>query len=417
MTSVKHPLLLIAEPSSYRIAAYLAAATRMGLECLIASRGDYSLISEVHDGLHVDLTNQESALNTILEQAGITPFIGVIGIDDSTVELAAKVAQQLGFPHNAPGATRLTRRKDLARAHLAKSSCSVPAHWLINLDLPLEQQLARITFPCVVKPVALSASRGVIRANDTLELISTCNRIERMLADEHDLFEKRHLLVESYISGLEVAYEGFLHHGKLTTLVIFDKPDPLVGPYFAETIYVTPSNLSPGIQSSIREQVSTACRVYGLSTGPIHAELRINDSGAWILEVAARTIGGDCARCLDSNNAFNLEELVISLAIGRQYKLTPPSEARGVMMIPIRKRGLLQRIEGLTDARRVEHIENIDILIRTGNELVPLPEGNQYPGFIFARANTAEEVVAALRKAYAKLAFIVTPIFNTRLGQ
>jgi len=159
-----------------------------------------------------------------------------------------------------------------------------------------------------------------------------------------------------------------------------------------------------------------ACKAYGLSTGPVHAELRIDDAGAWILEVAARTIGGDCARSLDNGSEFNLEELVISLAIGRSYEQMPPHEARGVMMIPIRKRGILLRIEGLDKAEKIQHIEGINIHIRPGNELIPLPEGNQYPGFIFARAQTADEVVEALREAYAQLEFVVAPVFNTRLG-
>jgi len=411
-----NPLLLIAEPNSYRIAAFLASAAQMGLKVLIASDGDYSLITEVHDGLHVNLEDKESALKTILQQASVTPFIGVLGVDDGTVELAAMVARELSLPHNAPFATQLTRRKDLARAHLANSGCAVPSHGLIKLGLPLEPQITGITFPCVLKPLALSASRGVIRANNPQEFVSACDRIERILSAEHDEFEKTHLLVESYISGPEVAYEGFLRNGELTTLVIFDKPDPLTGPFFEETIYVTPSGLSNEVQSRIKQQVARACKAYGLTTGPVHAELRIDDVDAWILEVAARTIGGDCARSLDNGGEFNLEALVISLATGRRYEPIPPCEARGVMMIPVRKRGILLRIEGLEKAKDVRFVEAINIHIRAGNELIPLPEGNQYPGFIFARADTAAEVVAALRMAYELLEFVVAPVFNTRLG-
>lgn len=410
------PLLLIAEPNSYRIAAYLASAVQMGLKVLIASDGYNSLISEVHDGLHVDLEDKKSALKTILQQAGVTPFIGVLGVDDSTVELAAMVARELSLPHNTPFAAQLTRRKDLARAHLAAHGCAVPPHCLIDLDLPLDQQVASITFPCVLKPVALSASRGVIRANNKQEFISACNRIERILSDEQDKFEKTHLLVEAYINGPEVAYEGFLRNGELTSLVIFDKPDPLTGPFFEETIYVTPSGLSLKMQSVVKKQVARACKAYGLTTGPVHAELRIDDVDAWILEIAARTLGGDCARSLDNGSEFNLEALVISLATGQSYEPTLPREARGVMMIPIRKRGILLRIEGLEMAKKARFIEAINIHIRPGNELIPLPEGNQYPGFIFARADTAAKVVAALRQAYECLELVVAPVFNTRLG-
>jgi biotin carboxylase len=406
-------LLLITEPNSYRIAAFLRAASEMGIDVLIASRGHYSLVSEVHDGLNIDLSDPDSAFSSILHQAGITPFNGVLGADDSTVELAAKVAQALELPHNPPAAARLTRRKDLARIHLADAGCQIPPFWLIDLNSPLQPQGEQVKYPCVLKPLALSASRGVIRVNTVNEFVATSRRIETILAEVPDLYERHHLLAESYISGSEVAFEGFLHRGELHTLVIFDKPDPLAGPYFEETIYVTPSRLPTRLQATIRRQVALACKAYGLTTGPVHAELRVNGDQAWILEVAARTIGGDCSRSLDNGDDFNLEKLVISLAMDEDYEISPPVEARGVMMIPIRERGILRRVEGLIEASRTEHVENIDIVIRPGNELIPLPEGNQYPGYIFARAESPEKVEAALRVAFEKLNFVVAPVFDT----
>ena len=414
MVSQRQRILLISEPNGYRLAPYIAAAKKMDLDTLVASCGRFSLTSEVVDGLHVDLNNTESSLNTILNHAKKNPFAGVIGCDDSTVELAAIVARELGVTHNSPAAARLTRRKDLARSHLAKFGCRVPRHWLINLREPLEEQLKQVDFPCVLKPLALSASRGVIRANGAQEFIEACKRIAQILEAIENPVERNHLLAESYIDGIEIAFEGFLDNGKLTTLAIFDKPDPLIGPYFEETIYVMPSKLDRRQHRQVIEEITKACQAYDLTTGPIHAELRIDHSSAWILEVAARTIGGDCARSLD-DDSFNLEELIVSLAIGKQYDLALPVEARGVMMIPIPKRGVLRRVEGLSEAIKIPHIENIEITTRSGNELIPLPEGNQYPGFIFARAETSDEVVTALRAAHEKLNFVVSPIITTRI--
>jgi biotin carboxylase len=384
----------------------------MGLETLVASHGEHSLISELHHGLHVDLDDLDSSLAEILSEARKAPFTGILGSDDSTVELAARAAQKLGLPHNPPESARISRRKDLARAQLARAGCPVPHHCLIDLGRDLSKQMAGLPWPCVIKPLHLSASRGVIRADNRKEFVSACERIGKIILRSGDEFESSRLLVEEYIDGVEVAYEGYLHNGELTTLALFDKPDPLQGPYFEETIYVTPSELDEATQALIKQRVAQACEAYGLSTGSVHAELRIDSNDAWLLEVASRTIGGDCARTLDQGTGFSLEELTISLATGTPLRTDPPDGARGVMMIPIERAGILRRVEGVTAAQKVANIEKVDIIIRDGNELVPLPEGNQYPGYIFARGRTSGEVVEALRQAHAHLKFVVAPIFR-----
>ena len=231
----------------------------MGLEVLVASRGEHSLVSEIHQGLHVDLDDTSSALARILEAAREAPFTGVLGCDDATVELAALAAKAFALPHNPPSAARLTRRKDLARAHLTKSRCAVPIHRLVDLTRACEDQVAGLTWPCVVKPLNLSASCGVIRANDLAEFIAACDRIHNIIARSNDEFERTHVLVEAYIDGVEVAFEGYLHKGELNMLALFDKPDPLCGPFFEETIYVTPSRLNEATQSRILQCVARAC--------------------------------------------------------------------------------------------------------------------------------------------------------------
>lgn len=408
--------LLIAQPDSYRIAPYIKAAKEMGLDVLIASRGEHSLITEVYEGLHIDLEDQDSAFESIMREARRKPFAGVLGSDDSTVELAARIAQSLNLPHNDPKAAQASRRKDIARAHLALAGCPVPGHCLVDLQIPIEDQIAGIPFPCVLKPLHLSASRGVIRANNTDELINACERIRAIIAGYGDEFERSNILIERYIDGIEVAYEGFLHDGRLSTLAIFDKPDPLTGPFFEETIYVTPSRLDPQAQALIRQRVQEACDAYGLTTGPVHAELRVNDE-VWILEVASRTIGGDCGRTLDRGNGLELEMLTIALAIGQPVSQEPLPTARGVMMIPVPEAGLLRRVEGLSTARKTRHITAIDIVIPDGHELIPLPEGNQYPGYIFAEADDPETVVDALRKAHQQLKFVVAPLWKIDAGR
>lgn len=384
----------------------------MGLEVLIGSRGEHSLTTEVNQGLHIDLDDHDAALAAILEEARSRPFAGIIGSDDSTVELAAHAASRLGLPHNPPDAARLSRRKDLARAHLMLAGCPVPIHCLIDISKPLDRQMTGLPWPCVIKPLNMSASRGVIRANNEQEFIVACRRIRGIINESADEFERNHVLIEDYIDGVEIAYEGYLHQGVLHTLAVFDKPDPLIGPCFEETIYVTPSRLEADTLNLIKQRVQQACSAYGLTTGPVHAELRVNASDAWILEVASRTIGGDCARTLDSGTNRSLEQLTVSLATGEPISPPDIDQSRGVMMIPIRQAGLLRRVEGILAAQKVAHIEKIDIVISEGHELVPLPEGNQYLGFIFARADTPEAVTAALRKAHEKLNFVTAPVFR-----
>ena len=406
--SVKR-LLLISHHNSYRIAPYIKAALHLGVEVSIASEGKHSLVTEVVNGIHIDFSDKDNTLAVIHKEHKKNAFSGVLGSDDKTVELAAHVAKQLHLPHNPPQAAKYSQRKDLARARLALSGCPVPHHCVLDLTLPLLEQA--IPYPRVLKPLNMSASRGVIRVDNEEDFITACERIKSIVATADETYVQQHILLEAYIDGGEVAYEGFLHEGVLNTITVFDKPDPLIGPYFAETIYVTPSRLQDKVQQSIKSEIQQACDAYGLSTGAIHAECRIdNKNTVWILEIASRTIGGDCSRMLD-NNGFSIEELAISLAINEPVKVSLPEQARGVMMIPIKEKGLLKRVEGLLAANKVKHIDKIDIIIQPGHELVPLPEGNQYLGYIFASGDTAEQVITAIREAYSLLNFIKAPVF------
>ena len=411
-------ILVIAPHGSYRTGAFIAAAHRLGVQVLIASEGEHSIVSDYARGLHIDLADPDSALDRILGSASKTPFAGIIGTDDSTVELAARSAAALGLPHNPPEAVRLGRRKDQARACLQAAGLAVPRHRRLDLGLPLSPQLAGLDYPVVVKPVGLSASRGVIRANGETELRQAIDRIRGMLRQEHprDPELRRWLLVEEYIPGEEVAVEGMLHAGRLEVLTVFDKPDPLEGPYFEETYYTTPSRHPDAVLAEVERQVQAACRAYGLREGPVHAECRINGSGVWIIEVAARSIGGLCGRLLRFGTGYSLEELVLAQAMGQRLPATPAAGGAGVLMIPIPRAGILKRIEGLLDARRVPGIESIDIQIREGHELVPLPEGASYLGFIFARADTPALAEAALREAHACLNIVVAPLWKARVA-
>ena len=410
--SLKPRILVVAPRDSYRIAPYIAAARKLNVDLLIASEGRHSLAGLDAPGLQIDLDNIPATLQAISIAARDRPFAGVIGTDDHSAELAVQAGIELNLPHNPLSAVRFARRKDLARARLAAARVSVPRHWRIDLRHTLAPQLKGILYPCVVKPVAMSASRGVIRADDPEQLQRAIARIQHILTTESASEERNLLLVEEFIPGAEVAVEGLLTAGRLEVLAIFDKPEPLNGPYFEESYYITPSRHAAAIQSQIGACIAEACTAYGLREGPIHAECRFNENGVWILEVAARTIGGLCGRLLRFGTGYGLEELVLMHVLGRRPDTQAAFGAAGVLMIPISQAGILRRVEGLMAARQVPYVEEVIIDVREGYELVPLPEGASYLGFIFANAPTPQAAEAALRSAHACLNIVVAPLWK-----
>jgi len=401
---------------------------------LVASEGEHSLVPGIGDGLHVELADTEAVIAHVLSTHRDRPIAGVVATDDATVEIANRVAAAIGLAHNAPSAARITRRKDLARAALAAAELPVPPMRRVDLRRAIRPQLDGIEFPCVVKPLAMSASRGVIRADDLPALESACRRAGAIVATgagvpahaatgaiagvstsaAPDAEERHSLLVESFVPGPEVALEGMLASGELSVLAIFDKPDPLDGPFFEETIYVTPSRLPPPVQSLAAERVREGCAAYGLTEGPVHAELRIHDGDAWIIEIAGRTIGGDCARLFTFGSGTSLEHLVLQRALGcapgvQDTPFRDGGQAAGVLMIPTPGAGTLRRVEGVMAAGRIPGVREVSITVREGYELVPLPEGGTYLGFVFALGENPADVEASLRRARETIRVVVAP--------
>jgi len=364
------------------------------------------------DGIHIDLSKPDQALQDLLDLAQKTPFIGILGTDDATIELASQAASLLNLPHNPIAAARLTQRKDLARNHLQQAGLNVPWFKVISIHQDLDQ-LQDLPFPVVIKPLNLSASRGVIRANNPSELAQAIDKVKPIILDTYEVEAKESILIEQYIQGIEIALECLLDADKLITIAVFDKPDPLEGPYFEETYYITPSRLDASIIEKCEQEVLRCCQAYGLRTGPIHAEIRIDENNKpWILEVAARTIGGDCAQSLKPSGNYSLEELVISFAIDEPLIPEPQQTSSGVLMIPVPKAGILKRVEGILEAQKVPYITSLSIDIPIGSEVHCLPESSSYLGFIFAEAESPVLVEKALRSAHNELDFIIQPVWS-----
>jgi biotin carboxylase len=327
----------------------------------------------------------------------------------------------LQLPHNPSAAVAAARDKYRMRQILSAAGIPCPRFWRFPIDGDPTAMAQRVDYPCVLKPLSLSASRGVIRADEAEQFVTAFHRLLAILRQPDVATSPRRsaqeILVERFIPGIEVALEGLLTDGRLRILALFDKPDPLDGPFFEETIYVTPSRLPSVTQEEIAACTRRVVSALGLRHGPVHAELRVNEQGPWLLEIAPRSIGGLCSRALRFDHGRSLEELLLLHALGRDVDaLRRERQSAGVMMIPIPEAGILQQVAGQEAALQVGGIEDMQITIPIGQEVVPLPEGSRYLGFIFARGQTAEGVEAALREAHRQMTFVITPARES-LGQ
>ncbi len=402
-------LLLLIPTTTYKTTDFVEAARRLDVDVVIASEKPSTLERALPNHLWtLDLGAPEAAAADVAARSAGRPIDAVVAVDELTTVVAAAVAERLGLRTNPVEAVRASRSKALQRPRLRDAGVRVPEFRLASLDDDRDALAADTSYPCVVKPTSLSASRGVIRADDPISFVAAVGRIdaivERAIEEEAvDRGADRSILIERFVPGGEVALEGLLIDGSLRVLALFDKPDPLDGPFFEETIYVTPSELDEELQRAIADEVEAGCRALGLAHGPIHAELRLPPAGPTILEIAARTIGGLCARTLRFGTGRSLEELVLRHALDLELDLERQPRPAGVMMIPIPRRGTLERVGGVEEAEAVEGVEDVTITAHRGQLLEPLPEGARYLGFIFARAESPTAVCTALRQAHAHL--------------
>src|SRR4051794_35283250 len=398
-------LLLFAATTGYQIRVFADAARRLGVDVTLATDRCHILDDPWGDrAVPVKFDRIPDSLAML--RSNNLQVDGVAAVGDRPAVMAAAAAEMFGVPFHPASAALACHDKHIARSMFRAAGMRVPAFFRARFDENPEAVAARAPYPCVLKPLGLSASRGVIRANNPGEFVAAFRRIARMGETE--------LQVEAYIPGREFAVEALVTHGELQVLAIFDKPDPLEGPYFEETIYVTPSREPEEVQRELVDTTAQAVRALGLTHGPVHAELRYNPEGAWILEVHARPIGGLCARAVRLAGGIPLEETILVHALGGDTSgARQDGGASGVMMIPIPKGGIYHSVEGVERARAVCGIEDVVITAAEGQHLIPLPEGAAYLGFIFARGETPEGAEAALRRSHAQLTFRIATTLET----
>ena len=410
-------VLLLATTTGYQTRAFGDAAERLGVDLVFATDRCDQIDDPWRDGaIAIRFHDEDRSVAAIVDSARMRPIDGILVVGDRPAAIGARLAHALGLPWHPPAAAAAARNKRLTRERFRAAGLPVP--WF--LTLPVDHEPSAISheplqYPCVVKPLALSGSRGVMRADDEAGLRTAIERLRALLGSPDVRVERdaAHdaLLVEGFIPGREYAIEGLMHFGRLHRLAIFDKPDPLDGPFFEETIYVTPSRAARELQDAMATAIARAADALGLYHGPIHAECRVAPDGVYVLEVAARPIGGLCARALRfAPGGVALEEVLLRHALGEAPDAwTREDEASGVMMTPIPRRGILRGVSGLEEAQAVPHITGVHVTAKADQLLVPLPEGASYLGFIFARAADPTEVEQALRSAYRRLDFRIDP--------
>ena len=410
-------VLFFATTTGYQIRMFGEAAERLGVKLAFATDRCDQLVDPWWDAsIPVRFDQHSTIVDAVRAATAVTRIDGVLAVGDRPTVAAAIASQLLGLPGNSPEAANAARDKRLTRERLRAAGLPVPEFTVVSRHQCAREIAHPRSWPVVVKPAVLSGSRGVIRADDEREFIAAIERVQRLLANI-DIRALRDpaaddILIESFIPGREYALEGVLHKGSLQTLAVFEKPDPLDGPLFEETIYVTPPRAAGAVVESIRDAIAAAANAIGLEHGPVHAECRVSDGGVFVVEVAARPIGGLCARALSfvgpTGETASLEELLLRHAIGERLDVWHREQgASGVMMIPIPATGIYRDVRGVDAARAVANVWDVQITAKQDQQLVALPEGASYLGFIFAKGDDPEPVERALRDAHARLAFVL----------
>jgi len=405
-------VLLLLPSATYRAADFLDAARALGVEVVVGTDEPHALKAAMGTrSLEVPLGDPAEAARLIAAHDAVAPLDAVVAVDDAGTVVAAAAGELLGLRHNPPEAVAAARDKLAMRTRLAAAEVPQPAFAPLPADAGPEEVAAvarRVGLPCVIKPTTLSGSQGVLRADTTDEAVAVAARVRR-IATAAGVATATPLLVERFVPGAEVAVEGLLVAGELRPLAVFDKPDPLDGPAFEETIYVTPSRLAPLDAAAVLAAAAGATAALGLRDGPVHAEVRVSGGRASVIEVAARTIGGLCSRALSFSTGRSLEALVIAHALDMPLGATAAVGASGVLMVPIPRAGVFVGVDGGVEALAVPGVTDVQFTVAPGRRVAPVPEGNRYLGFVFARDRTPERVERALRRARAVLDVDIDP--------
>jgi biotin carboxylase len=402
-------VLLLVPARTYRAADFLTAASRLGLDLVVGSDGALPLGGR--PVVPVSPGDPERSADQIIASTG--PVAAVVAADTPMLIPAAVIAGRMGLPHNPVDAVTAACDKAAQRRRWAAAQVAQPTFRVVPAAAPedaLRQAAAEVGGPCVVKATSLSASQGVLRADDPAVAVAAARRVREVLAMAGRPGPEP-LLVEEYVPGPELSIDGLLTAGALTVTAVFDKPWTPEGPTFEETLLITPSRLAEPVLAAAIDAAGQAARALGLTHGPIHAELRIDERGGQarpvMLELAARCIGGLCSRALRFPGGTSLEERVLAHALGRPVPGHHGGRPSGVLMLPVPRPGVLRAVDGRTEAAAVPGVTGLSITVPVGQRVRPLPDGDRYLGFIFAEGETQDQVERTLSVARDRLRVVI----------
>ena len=421
----KPRILLVAATTGYQTRMFGDAVRRHGAELVFATDRCHQLDDPwSDDAIAIRFNDEAGSVRAIVDATVDMPIQGVVAVGDRPAVIGALAADAIGVPGHPPAAARVASNKLMTRQCFAKAGLPGPWFKLVAPSVSMKEVVHQVTYPCVVKPLALAASRGVIRANTPIELESACDRLRRLLQDTdiRALGDSANeaVLIEEYVPGSEYALEGLVTNGEFSALAVFEKPEPLEGPFFEESIYVTPPRRKASDVARLVKQVAIAVEALGLTQGPVHAECRLTDEQVVVLEVAARPIGGLCSKVLRftaPDGTLTLEDLLVRHALSQpvvDHRLV--SGAAAVMMIPVPSAGVFKSVAGVDAARRQPLIEDVIVTAKQDQCFVPWPEGASYPGFIFARGDEPSKVIDAVHTAHRELEFEMDTIIPIGLA-
>lgn len=359
----------------------------------------------------------EQAIEQALRLHEQTSIGAVLGYEEDATLTVAHIAAALGLPAHPVAAAEAALDKPMMKQRFA--AAGIPAaDFIVAADEDEAVAWAEAGgYPVVVKPCRGSASQGVIRANDEHTLRQAYRRLRRIIRD-HELDNggrppSAHL-VERYLPGSELSCELLLQYGAPEVITEFGKPLPLTGPYFEESIYLTPPALGAALRREVHELSMAAAKALGFYHGPAHCEIRLTPDGPKVLEIAGRLLGGACAGSFRDRLGEDLDALLLRSALGERITLPAPADDAptvGALMIPVPGEGRVVAVRGDDGARRVPGVRDVSLQTEPGEIVVPFPEQACYAvGFVSASGPDEAAVVGSLGQAAAQISLELTPL-------